>query len=292
MFLQLFWGWWKHFTWDCLFYFNLTNAHLFAIFSWLIVRSNKKPRKHQPLWHLPEKRFTLNKIWWTITLCRLFAHFLAGSSRINLQPSAGLIGLPKRPVQLCKHCFTTQPKTPKLTFHRFWDIFVTGNVWEIRIGIQIALPLSIDINIYVYCIPGTLRWLWWPLALGSKKNPWCFRDCPSKNRGKLGVLDTYIYPYLYVPRTQRTSIFHGQPSKTKLFSIKTRVIWVLGIYIIDKCFLWPSLPHIHDEYPNRNQHDDNFARENLGTSKKVNYCWWFQPIWKILVKLDHVPKYE
>ena len=35
---------------------------------------------------------------------------------------------------------------------------------------------------------------------------------------------------LYIPRTQLTSIFEGQPSKTRPFPIKTRVIWVLGIY--------------------------------------------------------------
>ena len=37
------------------------------------------------------------------------------------------------------------------------------------------------------------------------------------------------YISYYVPRTQLTSIFEGQPSKTGPFPIKTRVIWVLGI---------------------------------------------------------------
>ena len=37
-----------------------------------------------------------------------------------------------------------------------------------------------------------------------------------------------IYHIMY-PRTQLTSIFEGQPSKTGPFPIKTRVIWVLGI---------------------------------------------------------------
>ena len=44
----------------------------------------------------------------------------------------------------------------------------------------------------------------------------------------------YIYSiniYLYIPRTQLTSVFEDQPSKIRLFSIKTRgPIWVLGIY--------------------------------------------------------------
>ena len=34
-----------------------------------------------------------------------------------------------------------------------------------------------------------------------------------------------------MPRAQMTSIFEGQPSKTRPFSNKTRVTWVLGIYI-------------------------------------------------------------
>ena len=33
-----------------------------------------------------------------------------------------------------------------------------------------------------------------------------------------------------VPRTQLTSIFEGQPFKTRPFPIKTRVIWVLGYH--------------------------------------------------------------
>ncbi len=36
---------------------------------------------------------------------------------------------------------------------------------------------------------------------------------------------------LCIPRTQLTSIFEGQPSKTRPNWIKTRVIWVLGIHI-------------------------------------------------------------
>ena len=36
--------------------------------------------------------------------------------------------------------------------------------------------------------------------------------------------------YIYIPRTQLTSIFEGQPPKTRPFPFKTRVIWVLRIY--------------------------------------------------------------
>ena len=35
----------------------------------------------------------------------------------------------------------------------------------------------------------------------------------------------------YVPGTLMTSIFEGQPPKTRPFPIKTRVIWVLGLYM-------------------------------------------------------------
>ena len=34
----------------------------------------------------------------------------------------------------------------------------------------------------------------------------------------------------HLPGTQTTSIFEGQPPKTRPFPIKTRVIWVLGTY--------------------------------------------------------------
>ena len=38
-----------------------------------------------------------------------------------------------------------------------------------------------------------------------------------------------IFSYLNQPRTQLTSIFEDQPSKIRPFSIKTRVMWVLGM---------------------------------------------------------------
>ena len=52
--------------------------------------------------------------------------------------------------------------------------------------------------------------------------------------------DIYIYICIYIPRTQLTSIFEGQLSKTRPFSIKTRgPIWVLGIYIyIYQMLVW------------------------------------------------------
>ncbi len=38
--------------------------------------------------------------------------------------------------------------------------------------------------------------------------------------------------YIYIPGTLLTSIFEGQPLITRPFRIKTKVIWVLGTYII------------------------------------------------------------
>ena len=40
----------------------------------------------------------------------------------------------------------------------------------------------------------------------------------------------HINKFIYIPGTQMTSIFEGQPPKTRSFPIKTRVIWVPGIY--------------------------------------------------------------
>ena len=40
------------------------------------------------------------------------------------------------------------------------------------------------------------------------------------------------YCIYYIPGTQMTSMFEGQPPKTRPFPIKTRVIWVPGIIII------------------------------------------------------------
>ena len=54
--------------------------------------------------------------------------------------------------------------------------------------------------------------------------------------------------YIYIPRTQLTSIFEGQPLKTRPFRTKTRVIWVLGIYT------WISLSSSKMEGPSRDTH--------------------------------------
>ena len=47
--------------------------------------------------------------------------------------------------------------------------------------------------------------------------------------------------YEYIPGTQMTSIFEGHPPKTRPFPIKTRVIWVQGIYI----YMFFKLPNIN-----------------------------------------------
>ena len=44
------------------------------------------------------------------------------------------------------------------------------------------------------------------------------------------------------PRTQLISIFEGEPSKTRPFPIKTRVIWVLGIYYIHYILSFEKYP--------------------------------------------------
>ena len=65
------------------------------------------------------------------------------------------------------------------------------------------------------------EWTFWR-GVGSSINPTCFLFIDSG--GRLRKIRTYIH----LPRTQLTSILEGQPSKTRPFSFKTRVIWVPG----------------------------------------------------------------
>ena len=50
--------------------------------------------------------------------------------------------------------------------------------------------------------------------------------------------------YIYIPGTQITSIFEGQPLKTRPFPIKTRVIWVQGM--VTPCDFHPAAPAAKD----------------------------------------------
>ena len=43
---------------------------------------------------------------------------------------------------------------------------------------------------------------------------------------------------MYIPRKQMTSIFEGQPLKTRPFLSKTSVIWVPGIYIYNIIYIY------------------------------------------------------
>ena len=59
---------------------------------------------------------------------------------------------------------------------------------------------------------------------------------PEKYTGDNGSYDYYHpgpggYIYIYIPGTCLSSILVVEPSKTRSFPIKTRVIWVPGIYI-------------------------------------------------------------
>ena len=61
------------------------------------------------------------------------------------------------------------------------------------------------------------------------------------------IYDYDLYIWLYIPRTQLTSIFEGQPSKTMPFPIKTRAMWVRGIHIL-------KLSHIETNFSNRSKY--------------------------------------
>ena len=56
----------------------------------------------------------------------------------------------------------------------------------------------------------------------------------------------HIYLHLVdlIPRTQLTSVFEGPPSKTRPFPIKTKVIWVLGIYICISVYLHKTIINV------------------------------------------------
>ena len=71
---------------------------------------------------------------------------------------------------------------------------------------------------------------------------------------KKGIPDRYmittlhnmiIYIYVYIPGTQMTSIFEGQPLKTRPFPTKRRVIWVPGIYIIPPKTRHPTCSYLN-----------------------------------------------
>ena len=48
---------------------------------------------------------------------------------------------------------------------------------------------------------------------------------------------------LFIPRAPMTSMFEGQPLKTRPFPGKTRVIWILGMYIyIYNIIYMPNVP--------------------------------------------------
>ena len=62
------------------------------------------------------------------------------------------------------------------------------------------------------------------------------------------IIYIYILIYIYIPRTRLTSIFEGQPSKTRPFPIKTRVIWVLGIYNIYYIYIYICVVNLAELY--------------------------------------------
>ena len=86
----------------------------------------------------------------------------------------------------------------------------------------------------------------WPDCHKSYWTQWCWKyqekpeiSCSTIWFGGSGRKQHCLYTYyiyiIFIPRTQLTSIFEGQPSKTRPFSIKTGVIWVLGTYIYNLC---------------------------------------------------------
>ena len=82
---------------------------------------------------------------------------------------------------------------------------------------------------------------------------------------------------LYIPRTQLTSIFEGQPSKTRPFSIKARVILVLGIYTYLYIYIILYSKHLHAANLCMMPRDSVIC--NLESYYKINCYLEDHPIW-------------
>ena len=129
-------------------------------------------------------------------------------------------------------------KTSCLMFHRVPDhVIIYQPVWFALTGFQMGFiekmtswqiflyhPLSIYRSLFI--------WHQTSLNTGNLELP-DLQPCPLLPR--LRSRTVYLQMWYYIPGTQLTSIFEGQPSKTRPFPIKTRVCWVLGIYI------WPDI---------------------------------------------------
>ena len=77
-----------------------------------------------------------------------------------------------------------------------------------------------------------LPWVWVCMSVSFRAKIDLRVDIPIQAQvQRMGFSWFLMNNKLYIPRTQLTSIFEGQPSKTRPLPIKTRVIWVLGIYI-------------------------------------------------------------
>ena len=77
-----------------------------------------------------------------------------------------------------------------------------------------------------------------PNLLGHPSIPGCTSiylmnqiQCPFGTVVPSCCNNSHISTFYTIPGTQMTSIFEGQPPKTRPFSIKTRVMWVPGMYI-------------------------------------------------------------
>ena len=95
-----------------------------------------------------------------------------------------------------------------------------------------------------------------------------------------------------------TSIFKGQPPKTRPFSNKTRVIWVLGIYPKDpdpsKLAILRTQPPIYKFKPFhwRVKWSLVFFLWGGGGGKIKKTGWWFQPIFSIQTMcINYISKY-
>ncbi len=158
--------------------------------------------------------------------------------------------------------------------------------------------------------------------LGNQAIPtsWCPKDAPGYHQcfgcfgGRYGCFQKSWYPKM-------DGLFHGKPyekmddlgGNTPIFGL-TPIYFVLLYHLMSLHFLWPLLPlpvpwllpswrFVFFGFKNADpscvhptcQSKETSLHTIFNGKSEWNHhqaysSWWFQPVWKILVKLDHVLK--
>ena len=89
-------------------------------------------------------------------------------------------------------------------------------------------------------------------------------------------MHAYIHIYIYTPGTSLSSILVIEPSKTRSFPIKTRVIWVPGKYIYIVYFLGEEYLHtVHNVIGKNDVHWNYPTKIWRGSAKALEMGYLF-----------------